>query len=82
MELLTILAVGTLCIVCFLIGANVGQKVAKGEDIELPTLNPMKAIREHQDRKEAEREQDEFETLMYNIDHYRGDSIGQRDLKG
>lgn len=80
MELLTILAVGTLCIVCFLIGANVGQKVAKGEDIELPTLNPMKAIREHQDRKEAEREADKFNTLMYNIDHYQGDSNGQKDV--
>lgn len=80
MELLTILAVGTLCIVCFLIGANVGQKVAKGEDIELPTLNPMKAIREHQDRKEAEREADKFNTLMHNIDAYDGTSNGQKDV--
>ncbi len=80
MELLTILAVGTLCIVCFLIGANVGQKVAKGEQIELPTLNPMKAIREHQDRKEAQREADKFETLMHNIDAYDGTSNGQKDV--
>ena len=80
MELLTILAVGTLCIVCFLIGANVGQKVAKGENIELPTLNPMKAIREHQDRKEAEREADKFNTLMHNIDSYDGTSNGQKDV--
>lgn len=80
MELLTILAVGTLCIVCFLIGANVGQKVAKGEQIELPTLNPMKVIREHQDRKEAEREADKFNTLMHNIDAYDGTSNGQKDV--
>ena len=48
MEILTILVVGTLCIACFLIGAKVGQATSKGEPIELPSLNPMKAIREHQ----------------------------------
>ena len=80
MDILTIAVIGTLNIVCFLIGANVGQKVAKGEDIELPTLNPMKAIREHQDRKEAEREADKFNTLMHNIDAYDGTSNGQKDV--
>lgn len=80
MELLIILTVGTLCIVCFFFGAKVGQTVVKGEPIELPTLNPMKAIREHQDRKEAEREADKFETLMHNIDAYDGTGKGQKDV--
>ena len=40
----------------------------------------MKAIREHQDRKEAEREADKFNTLMYNIDAYDGTSNGQKDV--
>lgn len=80
MEILTILVVGTLCIVCFLIGAKVGQTTSNGEPIELPSLNPMKAIREHQEKKQAEREQDRFDTLMHNIDAYDGTSNGQKEV--
>ena len=47
MEIVLILAVGALNIACFLIGAKVGQRVAKGEKIELPSANPVKAVREH-----------------------------------
>ena len=80
MEILTILVVGILCIVCFLIGAKVGQATSNGEPIELPSLNPMKAIREHQEKKQSEREQDRFDTLMHNIDAYDGTSNGQKEV--
>lgn len=80
MEIIYILALTISNIICVIIGAKLGQKAVKGEDIELPTLNPMKAIREHQDRKEAEREADKFNTLMYNIDAYDGTSNGQKDV--
>lgn len=80
MELVYILALTISNIVCVIIGAKLGQKAVNGEQIELPTLNPMKAIREHQDRKEAEREADKFNTLMHNIDAYDGTSNGQKDV--
>ena len=80
MELIYILALTISNIVCVIIGAKLGQKAVNGEQIELPTLNPMKAIREHQDRKEAEREADKFNTLMHNIDAYDGTSNGQKDV--
>ena len=67
-------------IVCFIIGAKVGQTVSKGEDIETPTLNPMKAIREHREREEAEREQSRIDTLMRNIEAYDGTGNGQEDV--
>ena len=78
--LLLILAVGTLNIVCFLFGAKVGQKVSKDEPIELPSLNPMKAYRELQDKREAEREQDRLDTILHNIEAYDGTSAGQKDV--
>ena len=78
--ILSIAIVGTLNIVCFFIGAKVGQTVAKGEKIETPTLNPMKAIREHQDKKESEREQDRINTILQNIDSYDGTPHGQKDV--
>lgn len=80
MDILTILVTGTLCIVCFFVGAKVGQKVVNGEPIELPTLNPMDAIRDREEKKEAKKEQEKIEAIMRNIERYNGSSIGQEDI--
>ena len=80
-ELIIILAVlGTLNVVCFYFGANVGSTVAKGEKIEVPNINPIAKIREHLDKREAQREQDRYETIMQNVENYDGTSNGQRDV--
>lgn len=84
MEIILILAVGALNIACFFIGAKVGQRVTKGENIELPSLNPVKAIKEHNEKKqaekEAEREQERIRTIMENIENYDGTPNGQKDV--
>ena len=55
METIILIAiVGALNVVCFFIGAKVGQTVSKGEAIEMPSVNPIEAIREHNDKREAE----------------------------
>lgn len=81
MEILLVLTVGAMCIVCFIVGAKVGQTVAKGETIETPTVNPLKAIREHDAKKEAKIEQDRIEKIMQNIERYDGTSNGQVDVR-
>ena len=80
MEVLTILLTGVICCICFLIGAKVGQKVNKGEDIKMPSVNPIKAIKEHKENKQAEMEQNKLETIMRNIERYDGTSRGQEDV--
>lgn len=80
MEVLLVLTVGAMCIGCFLIGAKVGQKVSKGEEIELPTVNPLKLYREHEARKIAEMEQNRLDTIMQNIESYDGTASGQREV--
>ena len=80
MEVLTILAVGTLNVVCFLIGAKVGQAVAQGKEIEVPTINPMQAIRERQSKQKAEMDQDKFDKILRNIERYDGTEHGQEDV--
>lgn len=82
MEILTIAVTGALCIVCFFIGAKVGQAVSKGEEIklELPELNPMELYRERQERKEAKKEHDKLDVLLHNIEVYDGTSAGQKDI--
>lgn len=82
METIILLAVvGTLNLVCFFVGAKVGQTVAKGEPIEAPKIpKPTEMIKERIDRKEARKEQERIDTIMLNIENYDGTSVGQRDI--
>ena len=79
-EALLLLSTGFLCLCCFIVGAKVGQTVSKGKDIELPNLNPMKAIRENQARKEVTAQVEKLNKVLRNIDRYDGTSKGQEDV--
>ncbi len=81
MEVLLLAVMGAVNIFCFLIGARVGQQTAKGEKVELPTINPMEAYREREAKKEAEKEQDKFDTILRNIENYDGSSRGQEEVR-
>lgn len=78
--ILLIATISILNIVCFFIGAKVGQKVNKGEDIKLPNINPVKAIEEHRETKEYKEEQERFNTMLDNINNYDGTGIGQKEI--
>lgn len=80
MEILLIAVVAITNIFCFLVGAKVGQTVSKGESVELPTVNPLKAVEERRNKKEAEREQDKVNAILHNIEAYDGTGRGQEDI--
>ncbi len=80
MEVLLLAVMAASNILCFMIGAKVGQTVSKGEEVKLPTVNPVQAIKEHQERREAEKEQDKIEAIMRNLEAYNGTESGQKDL--
>ena len=80
MEVLLMMILSLSNIACFLIGAKVGQKVVKGETIEVPTVNPLKAYKEHQEEKAAELERNKYDTIMQNIEAYDGTANGQKDV--
>ena len=69
-------------ILCFLSGARVGQKVSKGEEVQLPTVNPMELYREHEARREADKVAARRDAILRNIDSYDGTSQGQEDIPG
>ena len=82
MDIVWLLAIASLTnIACFVIGAKVGQTVAKGETIETPTVNPMKAYKEHQAQKEAEKVRSKYDTILRNIDNYDGTDYGQEEVR-
>ena len=80
MSALTIAVIALSNILCFIVGAKVGQTVSKGEKVELPSIDPVKAVREHKAKMEAYREQDRMETIMQNMENYDGSSSGQKDV--
>jgi hypothetical protein len=80
-----ILAVCFCNLACFLAGANAGRTVTKVEtkvEAEKPTVNPMKAFKEHKAQKEAKKELDKIETILANIENYDGTGNNQEDVPG
>ena len=80
MDILLVLAIGTLNIACFFVGAKVGQAVSKGETIKAPTINPMTVYKAHKDSKEAEMEKSRLDIILRNIERYDGTANGQEDV--
>lgn len=82
--ILLVIVVAVMCIFSFITGAKVGQKVVKGETVELPNLNPVKAVNkaitEHKETKAKQHEDEYIKTLLHNIDVYDGTSAGQKKL--
>lgn len=73
--------IGALNLLAFLIGARTAQKAQKGEEITLPNINPMKAYHEHIEQIEANKEQSIAEQNLENINNYKGDGLGQKDIR-
>ena len=83
MEVLTILVMGLMGltnIACFVIGANVGQKASKGEEIKMPSVNPIAAARAHEAKKEAEFEQSRIDAILRNVECFDGTEYGQVEV--
>ena len=78
---ITIAIIGVMNILSFTVGAKVGQRVSKGQPVEVPIPHPIKAIHEPEDKREARQEQKRIEAIMRNIARYDGTSNGQEDVK-
>lgn len=80
MTILTLLVVCLCNILCFYIGARIGQKSARGEEIRLP--NPVEAVKadveEHRARAAAREERDRLDVILANVESYDGTGYGQQ----
>lgn len=79
---ITILMILTaiVCISCFILGVKVGQKVVKGEEIKVEIPNPIKAINERKEKKEAEKIMEKLDIVAENIDNYDGTGAYQKEI--
>lgn len=76
MEIAIVMSIGN--ILCFLIGAIVGQRVRQEKPI---VDNPIKVIEHHIEEKEYKDELNKYSVILDNINNYDGyGSIGQKDI--
>lgn len=84
MMILVILVVCIANILCFYIGARIGQKIIREEEVTLP--NPVKEVQvqmqEYRDKRRAKEEQEQLEVILANVESYDGTGYGQRDVPG
>lgn len=78
--IILIVSIGIMNVLCFLIGAKVGQKVVRQETIELPKIEPIKTIKQYNENKEIIKLQEKERIISENIDNYNGTSLGQQDI--
>lgn len=80
MEVLLLLIMSASNIVCLVIGVKVGMAVKKGEDVKLPTLNPVEIYKTHKENKAAEAEMNRLDAVLQNLESYNGTEAGQQDI--
>ena len=68
-------------IVCLVMGAKIGQQVAKGQTVKVDLPNPVAAIKEHREEAQAAVKQSQVEAILRNIDRYDGSSFGQEEIR-
>ena len=68
--IILIISIGIMNILCFFIGAKIGQKVVKGEEIKAPDiskLNPINIQKKREEKYEVEKEKNKLETISIYI---------------
>lgn len=66
-------------ILCFLIGAIIGQRVVNKRDV-INIKSPAQIIEEHQRKIEATKEEERLKAIADNIENYDGTRGSQKDI--
>ena len=71
---------GVFILVAYSLGLKNGQRLSKNEEVIVPNVNPLKVITEEIEKHEERKKQQIEEINSYNIDHYDGTGLGQKDI--
>lgn len=80
MQTIEVLCLCAFNVLSFVIGAKIGQKTSKGEEIKTPKINPMEIYREKKEKEEANKELEKLDKVLRNIERYDGTEAGQEDI--
>jgi len=68
----------------FALGLHYGSKIKNNETIDLPTVNPVKIIKNNIEERKAEKKRSKEELIdeinLSNIENYDGTGLGQKDF--
>lgn len=71
METVLIVSITAITVVfSFMCGLIQGQKIQRGERIELPRIEPIKAIKEHAEEKKAKEEREALNEWAKKMEEY------------
>lgn len=70
--IILIVSIGIMNILCFFIGARVGQKVVNKEEIKLPNINPIQTYKEYETKREIEKADEQYKKDLEAINNYNG----------
>ena len=78
-----VLIVSAMNILCFFIGAKIGQKTIKGETIgeNIKIKTPSQIVEEHKRKIDDEKAIRRLQIESENIDNYDGTGLGQKDIE-
>lgn len=80
--IILVVLMGGMNLLAFLIGARTGQKVQRGETIELPKVkSPVQFVDEFKEKKETDKQREIEKTNWANVNNYDGSGLGQIDFK-
>jgi hypothetical protein len=80
MEGIIILVTGSLVITAYTLGLRIGQKLSKGEVINIKELNPIQMVSRKMDEQTMNEELEKLNKVLDNIENYTGDSKGQKEV--
>lgn len=66
-------------IVSYTLGLKNGQKVVKGEEVQVP--NPIRATKKFVEEIKEDKELEEIATILRNIYKYNGTGLGQEEVR-
>ena len=71
---------GVFILVAYSLGLKNGQRLSKNEEVVVPSVNPVKLVTDEIEKYEERKKQQIEEINSYNIDHYDGTGLGQKDM--
>lgn len=78
--ILTCTIFGVFMCISFVLGAKIGQIVQRDKPIVIPSLNPVKMVKEHIENKKEKEEIEKLNTILDNIDNYDGTGNNQKEV--
>lgn len=80
-EILIIVVTAFITITAYSIGLKNGQRIVNNQPIELPKIEPVKAIKNAMAVAEANEKEKNFEVILENIENYDGTGKNQKEVK-